>query len=141
MTDIYQQLKTLICQTCNFILPPPDVFVPDDRVLGPVGQGYKIAIQSLNEGRIGIAAQMLGLAKGAFDCGVRYAAERQQFGKPTTDFQGMRFQIAQARTDIEALQCLIYNAAMYVAFYFLFCVCLQLTIVILTITKMNVTTG
>lgn len=88
-----------------------DVFVPDNDVLGPVGQGYKIAIETLNEGRIGIGAQMIGTAQGALDAAIAYVKERQQFGKPLSEFQGVQFQIAQAATELEAARLLVYNAA------------------------------
>src|SRR6202007_473826 len=95
--------------TCELILE--DCRVPKSNVLGEVGKGYKIAIETLNEGRIGIGAQMLGVARGAWECAVRYAQERKQFGKPLADFQGIQFQIAQMATDIEAARLLVYNAA------------------------------
>ncbi|HXI21224.1 MAG TPA: acyl-CoA dehydrogenase [Gemmatimonadales bacterium] len=85
--------------------------VPAANVLGPVGQGYKIAIETLNEGRIGIGAQMIGVAQGSLEAATRYVKERQQFGKPIADFQGVQFQIAQAATEIEAARLLVYNAA------------------------------
>jgi alkylation response protein AidB-like acyl-CoA dehydrogenase len=85
--------------------------VPKANVLGEVGKGYKVAIETLNEGRIGIGAQMIGLAQGALDHTVRYIKERRQFGKPLADFQGVQFQIARAATDIEAARLLVYNAA------------------------------
>lgn len=85
--------------------------VPASRVLGEVGKGYKVAIETLNEGRIGIAAQMLGLAQGALDHAVRYTRERQQFGKAIADFQGVQFQLARAAVDVEATRLLTYNAA------------------------------
>lgn len=89
-----------------------DVFVPKENVLGEVGKGYKIAIECLNEGRIGIAAQMVGLAQGAFSRAVGYAVnDRKQFGKPIGSFQGMQFQISQTATEIEAARLLLYNAA------------------------------
>ncbi|MBX3134007.1 MAG: acyl-CoA dehydrogenase family protein [Gemmatimonadaceae bacterium] len=88
-----------------------DVFVPDFNVLGPVGQGYKIAIETLNEGRIGIGAQMIGVAQGALDAAVTYVKERQQFGKPLADFQAVQFQLAQAATELEAARLMVYNAA------------------------------
>jgi alkylation response protein AidB-like acyl-CoA dehydrogenase len=88
-----------------------DVFVPDENVLGPVGQGYKIAIETLNEGRIGIGAQMIGIAQGALDAAVAYVKERQQFGKSLAEFQGIQFQLAQAATELEAARLLVYNAA------------------------------
>jgi len=95
--------------TCELILE--DCRVPKSNVLGEVGKGYKIAIETLNEGRIGIGAQMLGVARGAWECAVKYAQERKQFGKPIADFQGIQFQIAQMATDIEAARLLVYNAA------------------------------
>lgn len=88
-----------------------DVFVPDFNVLGPVGQGYKIAIETLNEGRIGIGAQMIGIAQGALDATVAYVKERQQFGKSIAEFQGVQFQLAQVATELEAARLMVYNAA------------------------------
>jgi len=88
-----------------------DVFVPDFNVLGPVGQGYKIAIETLNEGRIGIGAQMIGVAQGALDAAVAYVKERQQFGKSLAEFQGIQFQLAQAATELEAARLMVYNSA------------------------------
>jgi alkylation response protein AidB-like acyl-CoA dehydrogenase len=85
--------------------------VPEENVLGPVGQGYKIAITTLNEGRIGIGAQMLGVAQGALTATISYLNERKQFGKPLSEFQGIQFQIAQAATDLEAARLMVYNAA------------------------------
>jgi alkylation response protein AidB-like acyl-CoA dehydrogenase len=85
--------------------------VPEGNVLGEIGKGYKIAIETLNEGRIGIGAQMLGLAQGALDHTVRYVQEREQFGRRIGDFQGVQFQLAQMRTDLEAARLLVYNAA------------------------------
>jgi len=95
--------------TCELILE--DCRVPRNNVLGEVGKGYKIAIETLNEGRIGIGAQMLGVARGAWEYAAKYAQERKQFGKPLSDFQGIQFQIAQMATDIEAARLLVYNAA------------------------------
>ncbi len=85
--------------------------VPASNVLGPVGQGYKIAIETLNEGRIGIGAQMLGLAEGAWKHAARYAQERRQFGKPIAEFQAVRFTLAEMATEIEAARLMVYNAA------------------------------
>jgi len=85
--------------------------IPADRVLGPVGKGYKIAIETLNEGRIGIGAQMLGLAQAALDAAVHYAKERTQFGKRLAEFQAMRFQLADGATRLAAARLLVYNAA------------------------------
>lgn len=86
-------------------------FVPDDQVLGEVGVGYKIAIDTLNGGRIGIGAQMIGIAQGALDASVDYLKERMQFGKPLAEFQGIQFQVAQAATELEAARLLVYNTA------------------------------
>ncbi|HWL40355.1 MAG TPA: acyl-CoA dehydrogenase [Gemmatimonadaceae bacterium] len=88
-----------------------DCEVPEENVLGPVGQGYKIAIQTLNGGRIGIGAQMIGIAQGALTATINYLSERKQFGKPLADFQGVQFQIAQAATEVEAARLMVYNAA------------------------------
>lgn len=85
--------------------------VPAANVLGPVGQGYKISIETLNEGRIGIGAQMIGVAQGALDATLRYVKERQQFGKPIGEFQGVQFQLAEMAVDLEAARLLVYNAA------------------------------
>jgi alkylation response protein AidB-like acyl-CoA dehydrogenase len=88
-----------------------EVPVPGDNVLGEVGKGYKTAIETLNEGRIGIGAQMIGLAQGALDATLRYVQEREQFGKRIADFQGVQFQLARMATEIEAARLLVYNAA------------------------------
>jgi alkylation response protein AidB-like acyl-CoA dehydrogenase len=85
--------------------------VPAENVLGPEGKGYKIAIETLNEGRIGIGAQMIGVARGALDTTLAYVKERHQFGKPIADFQAVQFQLAQAATDLEAARLMVYNAA------------------------------
>src|SRR5579862_4491469 len=95
--------------TCELILE--DCRVPKSNVLGEVGKGYKIAIETLNEGRIGIGAQMLGVARGAWEYAAKYAQERKQFGKTLADFQGIQFQIAQMATEIEAARLMVYNAA------------------------------
>jgi alkylation response protein AidB-like acyl-CoA dehydrogenase len=87
------------------------VRVPAKNVLGPVGQGYKIAIETLNEGRIGIGAQMIGVAQGALAAAAEYVKERQQFGKPLAEFQAIQFQLAQARAEVEAARLMVYNAA------------------------------
>jgi alkylation response protein AidB-like acyl-CoA dehydrogenase len=87
------------------------VYVPDANVLGRVGTGYKIAIETLNEGRIGIGAQMIGVAQGALDATVTHLKERKQFGKALADFQGIQFQVAQAATELEAARLMVYNAA------------------------------
>ncbi|XP_060526090.1 short/branched chain specific acyl-CoA dehydrogenase, mitochondrial [Cylas formicarius] len=88
-----------------------DVRVPESSILGKYGEGYKIAAGFLNEGRVGIAAQMIGLAQGCFDATIPYTLERKQFGKPIYSFQGMQHQIAQVATQIEAARLLTYNAA------------------------------
>lgn len=85
--------------------------IPASAVMGEVGKGYKIAIETLNEGRIGIGAQMVGLAQGALDHSVKYVKEREQFGRPIGDFQGVQFQLAEMATKIEAARLLVYNAA------------------------------
>jgi alkylation response protein AidB-like acyl-CoA dehydrogenase len=85
--------------------------VPEENVLGQVGQGYKVAIETLNEGRVGIGAQMIGVAHGALAATLDYVKERQQFGKPVADFQGVQFQLAQAATELEAARLMVYNAA------------------------------
>jgi short/branched chain acyl-CoA dehydrogenase len=87
-----------------------DLKIPEENIIGGIGQGYKIAIGVINEARIGIAAQMLGLAQGAFDKAVPYTHERKQFSQPIGYFQGMQFQIAQAAIEIEAARLLTYNA-------------------------------
>ena len=85
--------------------------VPAENVLGQVGQGYKVSIETLNEGRIGIGAQMIGVAAGALAAATAYGKERTQFGKPIVDFQGVQFQLAQAATELEAARLMVYNAA------------------------------
>jgi len=95
--------------TCELVLE--DCRVPKENVLGEAGKGYKIAIETLNEGRIGIGAQMAGVARGAWECASKYAQERKQFGKTIADFQGVQFQIAQMATEIEAARLMVYNAA------------------------------
>jgi alkylation response protein AidB-like acyl-CoA dehydrogenase len=88
-----------------------DVFVPDENVLGEVGKGYKTAIETLNEGRIGIGAQMIGIGQGALEATLKYVGEREQFGKRIGDFQGVQFQIGQMATELEAARLMVYNAA------------------------------
>jgi len=95
--------------TCELILE--DCVVPAAQILGAVGQGYKVAMETLNEGRIGIGAQMLGLAEGAWGHAVKHAKNRKQFGKALVEFQAMQFQLAEMATDIEAAKLLVYNAA------------------------------
>jgi alkylation response protein AidB-like acyl-CoA dehydrogenase len=85
--------------------------VPGSNVLGPVGQGYKISIETLNEGRIGIGAQMIGVARGALQAATAYVKERKQFGKAIAEFQAVQFQLAQMATDLEAARLMVYNAA------------------------------
>lgn len=88
-----------------------DCKVPKENVLGELGKGYKISIETLNEGRIGIGAQMIGIATGALECAIAYTGERQQFGKPINQFQAVQFQLAEMATDLEAARLLVYNAA------------------------------
>ena len=88
-----------------------DCKVPKENVLGEVGKGYKISIETLNEGRIGIGAQMIGIATGALECALRYTAERQQFGKQINQFQAVQFQLAEMATELEAARLLVYNSA------------------------------
>ena len=95
--------------TCELILE--DCAVKKENVLGEVGKGYKIAIETLNEGRIGIGAQMVGVAQGALECGINYTRERHQFGKSIGSFQGVQFQIAQIATELEAARLMVYNCA------------------------------
>jgi len=95
--------------TCELILE--DCRVPAANVLGEVGKGYKVAIETLNEGRIGIGAQMIGLSAGAFDHAVAYTKDRTQFGQAIADFQGVQFQLARAAMDLEAARLTVYNAA------------------------------
>ena len=95
--------------TCELIFE--GCAVARDRVLGEVGKGYKVAIETLNEGRIGIGAQMIGLAQGALDHAIRYTKERKQFGSAIASFQGVQFQLARAATEVEAARLLVYNAA------------------------------
>jgi alkylation response protein AidB-like acyl-CoA dehydrogenase len=95
--------------TCELILD--GVRVSPEQILGERGKGYKIAIETLNEGRIGIAAQMLGLAEGALDHALQHARERKQFGKRIGDFQGVQFELAEMATRVEAARLMVYNAA------------------------------
>jgi alkylation response protein AidB-like acyl-CoA dehydrogenase len=95
--------------TCELVFE--DCRVPGANVIGEVGQGYKVAIETLNEGRIGIGAQMIGLARGALDHAVAYIKERKQFGKAIAEFQAVQHQVARAATDLEAARLLVYNAA------------------------------
>ncbi len=95
--------------TCELILD--DCLVPKANVIGEVGQGYKIAIETLNQGRIGIGAQMLGLAEGALGHALAYARQRKQFGKPIAEFQGVQFELAEMAVEVEAARLMVYNAA------------------------------
>ncbi len=95
--------------TCELLFE--DCVVGRDSVLGEIGKGYKVAIETLNEGRIGIGAQMVGLAQGALDHTVRYTKERQQFGQAIADFQGVQFQLARMAIDVESARLMVYNAA------------------------------
>jgi len=104
-----QKLGIRASSTCEVILD--NVKVPKTAVIGQVGKGYKIAIETLNEGRIGIAAQMLGLAQGAFQAAFKYAGERSQFGKTINHFQAIQFDLARFATEIEAARLMVYNAA------------------------------
>lgn len=94
--------------TCEILFE--DCKVPKANILGEYGKGYKVAIETLNEGRIGIGAQMIGIAQGAFDAALAYVQERKQFGKAISDFQGVQFQLARMATDIETARLLVYNA-------------------------------
>lgn len=95
--------------TCELIFA--NCKVPKDNVLGEIGKGYKIAIETLNEGRIGIGAQMLGIAQGAYEATLKYVKGREQFGKSISQFQGVQFQLAEMRAQLEAIRLLVYNAA------------------------------
>jgi butyryl-CoA dehydrogenase len=95
--------------TCEILLD--NCKVPKENVLGDVGKGYKVSIETLNEGRIGIGSQMIGVCRGAMDAAIGYAKERKQFGKPITAFQGVRFQLAELEAEIEAAKLMTYNAA------------------------------
>jgi alkylation response protein AidB-like acyl-CoA dehydrogenase len=95
--------------TCELILE--ECFVPRSCVLAQVGKGYKVAVETLNEGRIGIGAQMLGIAQGALECATRYVGERHQFGKAIAKFQAVQFQVAEMATELEAARLMVYNAS------------------------------
>lgn len=95
--------------TCELIMN--NCKVPKENVLGEIGKGYKVAITTLDEGRIGIGAQMVGVAQGAFDAGLKFITEREQFGKTIASFQGVQFQLAQAATELESARLMVYNAA------------------------------
>ncbi len=104
-----EKLGIRASSTCELVLD--NCRVPRENVLGELGKGYKVSIETLNEGRIGIAAQMIGLAAGALDQATRYVKEREQFGQPLSKFQAIRFQIAELSTELEAARLLTYNAA------------------------------
>lgn len=95
--------------TCELLFE--DVRVPKENILGEIGKGYKVAIETLNEGRIGIGAQMIGIAQGSYDAALAYTQERKQFGKSISDFQGVQFQLAKMATELEMARLLVYNAA------------------------------
>src|SRR5436305_701787 len=95
--------------TCELIFD--DCVVPSKNVLGEIGKGYKVAIETLNEGRIGIGAQMVGLAQGALDAATHYVSERHQFGKKLSEFQAVQFQLADMATQVHAARLLVYEAA------------------------------
>ncbi len=95
--------------TCELIFENCEV--PKENVIGEIGKGYKIAIETLNEGRVGIGAQMIGIAQGAYEAALKYTKDREQFDKPISKFQGVQFQLAEMRTDLEAARLMVYNAA------------------------------
>ena len=103
-----EKLGIRASSTCELILD--DCPVPEENVLGEVGKGYRVAMETLNEGRIGIGAQMIGLASGALQYGIDYAKERQAFGRRIADFQGVQFPLAELSTELEAARLLVYNA-------------------------------
>ena len=104
-----EKLGIRASSTCELILD--DCQVPAENVLGEIGRGYRVAMETLNEGRIGIGAQMIGLAGGALRCGIEYAKERRAFGRRIADFQGIQFPLAELSTELEAARLLVYNAA------------------------------
>jgi alkylation response protein AidB-like acyl-CoA dehydrogenase len=104
-----EKLGIRASSTCEVILD--DCEVPEENLLGEAGRGYRIAIETLNEGRIGIGAQMVGLSRGALECSLAYARERTAFGKPISDFQAVQFMLAEMATDLEAARLMVYNAA------------------------------
>jgi butyryl-CoA dehydrogenase/short/branched chain acyl-CoA dehydrogenase len=106
---VEKKLGIRASSTCELILE--QCMVPKQNVLGEVGQGYKVAIETLNEGRIGIGAQMVGIADGAWHAALTYAKNRQQFGQPIAQFQALRFQLAEMATEVEAARLMVYNAA------------------------------
>jgi butyryl-CoA dehydrogenase/short/branched chain acyl-CoA dehydrogenase len=106
---VEKKLGIRASSTCELLLD--QCVVPKQNVLGQVGQGYKVAIETLNEGRIGIGAQMVGIAQGALQAALAYAQQRQQFGKPVAQFQAMQFQLAEMATEVEAARLMVYNTA------------------------------
>jgi butyryl-CoA dehydrogenase/short/branched chain acyl-CoA dehydrogenase len=106
---VEKKLGIRASSTCELLLE--QCAVPKHNVLGEVGQGYKVAIETLNEGRIGIGAQMVGIAAGALQAALAYAKTRQQFGKPIAQFQAMQFQLAEMATEVEAARLMVYNTA------------------------------
>jgi butyryl-CoA dehydrogenase/short/branched chain acyl-CoA dehydrogenase len=104
-----EKLGIRASSTCELILD--DCRVPKDSLVGQPGQGYRVAIETLNEGRIGIGAQMTGLAQGALDHALAYSKQRKQFGRPIAEFQGVQFDLAEMAVDVEAARLLVYNAA------------------------------
>lgn len=106
---VEKKLGIRASSTCELLLDA--CLVPKQNVLGKVGQGYKVAIETLNEGRIGIGAQMVGIAQGALQAALTYAKNRQQFRKPIAQFQAMQFQLAEMATEVEAARLMVYNAA------------------------------
>jgi alkylation response protein AidB-like acyl-CoA dehydrogenase len=104
-----EKLGIRASSTCELLFENCEV--PKENILGEVGKGYKVAIETLNEGRIGIGAQMLGIAQGAYEAAKAYVQTREQFGKSISSFQGVQFQLAEMRTQIEAAKLLVYNAA------------------------------
>ena len=106
---VEKKLGIRASSTCELLLE--QCVVPKHNVLGEVGQGYKVAIETLNEGRIGIGAQMIGIAQGALQAALAYAKNRQQFGKPIAQFQAVQFQLAEMATEVEAARLMVYNAA------------------------------
>jgi alkylation response protein AidB-like acyl-CoA dehydrogenase len=104
-----EKLGLRASSTCELILD--NCLIPKENVLGDVGKGYKVAIETLNEGRIGIGAQLVGLAQGALGHAIRYSKQRKQFGQPISAFQGVQFDLARMATELEAARLLVYNAA------------------------------
>ncbi len=104
-----EKLGIRASSTCELILD--DCYVPHAHILGEPGKGYKVALETLNDGRIGIGAQMVGVAQGALECAIRYSQERKQFGKTLSSFQAIQFQIAEMATELEAARLMVYNAA------------------------------